>query len=391
MRKLLLKLFVKNYNDISNPTVRSKYGILSGIVGIVVNVILCSIKIIAGVLSGSVSILADGINNLSDAGTSIVTMVGFKLSSAPADEKHPFGHERIEYISGMIVSIIIILIGFSLFTTSIEKIITPTDVEINEYLFIILGIGIILKLWQGIFNRGLGKKINSTALLATSQDSINDVISTSAVILGMIISLIFNINVDGYVGLLVSLFIFKSGIDLVKDAAAPLIGVNPTDEEIEEVTSKILSYEGVLGIHDLVFHSYGPSKKFITAHAEVDANANFIECHDIMDNIEKDFKKDLNIDLVIHMDPIDISNPETLKLRTMVLDIITGYDEKFTMHDFRVVHGNTHTNILFDLVIPYKYPIEIFQIKKELSELIKLQNDKLEVIINIDQMYDRNK
>ena len=391
MRKLLLKLFVKNYQETTNPQVRSKYGILSGVVGIVVNIILCSAKIIVGLISGSVSILADGINNLSDAGTAIVTMVGFKLSSAPADEKHPFGHERIEYISGMIISIIIILIGFSLFTTSIEKIITPEDVEISYYLFIVLGISIFIKLWQGIFNRGLGKMIDSSTLLATAQDSLNDVISTSAVILGIVISLIFKINVDGYVGILVSIFIFKSGIDLVKDAAAPLIGVNPTDEEIQEVTEKILSYDGVLGIHDLVFHSYGPSKKFITAHAEVDANANFLECHDIMDNIEKDFKNDLNIDLVIHMDPIDITNPETMRIKTMVVEIVSSYDPKFSIHDFRVVHGTTHTNVLFDLVIPYKYPLTISQLKKEISELIKIQNNKLEVIINVDQMYDRNK
>lgn len=391
MRKLLLKLFVKNYQDTSNTTVRARYGILSGIVGIIVNLILCSIKILAGILSGSVSILADGINNLSDAGTSIVTMVGFKLSSAPADEKHPFGHERIEYISAMIISILIIVIGFSLFKTSVEKIFNPTPVEINYYLFIILGVGILLKLWQGLFNRGLGKMINSPALLATSQDSINDVISTSAVIIGMVVSLVFNINVDGYVGLLVSLFILKSGYDLVKDAASPLIGVNPTEEEIEEVTNKILSYDGVLGIHDLVFHSYGPSKKFITAHAEVDAKADFLACHDVMDNIEKDFKNELNIDLVIHMDPIDISNPETIKIRTIVHDIIKNYDDKFTMHDFRVVHGNTHTNVLFDLVIPYNYPITIQQLKKEITELIKIQNNKLEVIITVDQMYDRNK
>ncbi len=390
MRKLLLKLFIKNYQDTSNLNVRAKYGILSGIIGIIVNIILCTIKIVAGIISGSVSILADGINNLSDAGTSVVTMIGFKLSSAPADEKHPFGHERIEYISAMIVSIIIVIIGFSLFKTSIEKIISPTDVEINYYLFIILGIGILFKLWQGIFNRGLGKMINSTALMATSQDSINDVISTSAVVLGMVISLLFDVNVDGYVGLLVSLFIFKSGYDLVKDAAAPLIGVNPTEEEIEEVTNKVLSYEGVLGIHDLVFHSYGPSKKFITVHAEVDANSDFMTCHDVMDNIEKDFKNEFNIDLVIHMDPIDINNPETIKLRTMVHEIITGYDEKFTMHDFRVVHGHTHTNLLFDLVIPYKYPVTIQQLKKEIIELIKIQNAKLEVIITVDQMYDRN-
>ena len=390
MTKFLLKLFIKDYENTSNLIIRGKYGILSGIVGIVTNLILCAIKIFAGLISGSLSIMADGINNLSDAGSSIVTMVGFKLATLPPDEEHPFGHERIEYISGMIVAFIIIIIGLSLLKSSIEKIINPTDVETNIYIYIILCISILLKLWQGIFNRKMGKKINSTALLATSQDSINDVISTVVVLIGIIITALTSFNIDGYLGILVSLFILKSGIDLVKETAKPLIGVAPTKEEIEEISNKILSYEGILGIHDLVFHSYGPNKKFITVHTEVDSSVNVMLSHDMIDNIERDFKRDLNIDLVIHMDPIDIKDENTNFYKHVVQEIISNYDESFSMHDFRIVSGPTHTNILFDLVIPVKYKLKPSQVKTEIKELISQYDSKLIAVIQIDQLYDRN-
>ena len=381
---------MKDYKNTKDPVVRAKYGTLSGVVGIISNLILCTIKILAGMLSGSVSIMADGINNLSDAASSIVTLIGFKLSTKPADEDHPFGHERIEYISGMIVAFIIIIIGLSLLKSSIEKIINPTDVETNIYIYIILCISILLKLWQGIFNRKMGKKINSTALLATSQDSINDVISTVVVLIGIIITALTSFNIDGYLGILVSLFILKSGIDLVKETAKPLIGVAPTKEEIEEISNKILSYEGILGIHDLVFHSYGPNKKFITVHTEVDSSVNVMLSHDMIDNIERDFKRDLNIDLVIHMDPIDIKDENTNFYKHVVQEIISNYDESFSMHDFRIVSGPTHTNILFDLVIPVKYKLKPSQVKTEIKELISQYDSKLIAVIQIDQLYDRN-
>ena len=390
MYKLLLKLFVKDYENINDSKVRGKYGILSGIVGIILNLILCSIKIFAGIISGSLSILADGINNLSDAGSSVVTMVGFKLSTLPPDEEHPFGHERIEYISGMIVALIIILIGASLFKSSIEKIVNPTSIEINVFVYIILGISILFKLWHGFFNRKLGKKINSTTLLATSQDSLNDVISTGVVLVGIVVNSVTSINIDGYLGLLVSIFILKSGLDLVKEAAKPLIGVAPSKEEIEEISSKILSYECVLGIHDLVFHSYGPNKKFITVHTEVDCKQDIMVTHDMIDNIERDFKNELNIDLVIHMDPVDIHDENTIKYKQLVQDIVIGYDEQFTIHDFRIVSGPTHTNLVFDLVIPVKYHLKPQVIKNEIKELINLKDSKLNAVITIDQMYDRN-
>ena len=390
MTKLLLKLFIKDYENTNDLVVRGKYGVLSGLVGIVTNLILCSIKIFAGLISGSLSIMADGINNLSDAGSSIVTMVGFKLATLPPDEEHPFGHERIEYISGMIVAFIIVIIGLSLLKSSIEKIINPTPVDANVYVYIILVSSILLKLWQGMFNRKVGKKINSTAILATAQDSLNDVISTFVVLVGIIVSILTSLNIDGYLGILVSLFILKSGIDLVRETAKPLIGVAPSKEEVEEISNKILSYDGILGIHDLVFHSYGPNKKFITVHTEVDASVNVMLSHDMIDNIERDFKYELNIDLVIHMDPVDIQDENTNFYKKVVQEIIENYDSTFSIHDFRIVSGPTHTNLLFDLVIPVKYKLKPAQVKAEIKELISQYDNKLFPVIQIDQLYDRN-
>ncbi|MBR2891449.1 MAG: cation transporter [Bacilli bacterium] len=390
MTKLLIRLFIKNHDKINDTKVRAKYGVLSGIVGIIVNLILCSVKIFAGLISGSLSIMADGINNLSDAGSSIVTMVGFKLATLPPDEEHPFGHERIEYISGMIVAFIIIIIGLSLLKSSIEKIIEPTLVETNIYVYIILGLSMLFKLWQGIFNKKIGKKINSTAILATSQDSLNDVISTFVVLVGIIFTALTDYNIDGILGVLVSVFILKSGLDLVKETTKPLIGDAPTKEEINEISNKILSYEGILGIHDLVFHSYGPNKKFITVHTEVDSTVDVMISHDMIDNIERDFKHELNIDLVIHMDPVNIKDEKTNFYKGIVLEIVNNYDPCFSIHDFRIVSGPTHTNILFDLVIPVKYKLKPYQVKQEIKELISQYDDKLIAVIQVDQLYDRN-
>ena len=390
MQKLLVRLFIKNYQDTSNEKVRAKYGILSGIVGIITNLILCGIKIFAGVLSASLSIVADGINNLSDAASSVVTLIGFKLSSAPADEEHPFGHERIEYISGMIVAIIIILVGCLLLKQSIEKIITPTDIEATLVTYIILCVSILAKLWQSIFYKKMSNDIDSVALKATSQDSLNDVIATLAVLAGVIIMVTTSLKIDGYLGLLVSAFIIKSGISLVLETAKPLIGETPTAEEIKQVSDKITSYDGVLGIHDLVIHQYGPNKKFITVHVEVDASIDIMISHDMVDNIERDFKKELGIDLVIHMDPVDIHDEKTLYYKELVKRIIHEYDDSFTFHDFRIVSGPTHTNLLFDVVIPIKYPKKVSVVKTELKELIEKEDEHANVVMMIDQMYDRN-
>ncbi len=390
MQKLLVRLFIKDYQNTKDEKVRARYGVLSGIVGIITNIILCAIKIFAGVISSSLSIVADGINNLSDAASSVVTMIGFKLSSTPADEEHPFGHERIEYISGMIVAIIIILVGCLLLKQSIEKIINPSDIEASLVTYIILSVSILAKLWQSIFYRKMSNDIDSVALKATSQDSLNDVIATAAVLVGVIVMVTTSLKIDGYLGLLVAGFIIKAGISLVLETAKPLIGENPSKEEIKEVSDKISSYEGVLGLHDLVIHQYGPNKKFITVHVEVDAKIDIMVSHDMVDNIERDFKKELGIDLVIHMDPVDIHDEATIYYKELVRRVINEYDSSFTFHDFRIVSGPTHTNLLFDVVIPIKYPKKVAEVKAELKELIEKEDDKVNVVMMIDQMYDRN-
>lgn len=390
MRKLLLKLFIKDYNNTQNPKVRSKYGTLSGIVGIISNLILCTLKILAGILSGSVSIVADGINNLSDAGSSIITLIGFKLSSKPADEDHPYGHERIEYLTGVIISFIILFIGISLLTSSFDKIRNPEEMNVSNIVFIILGISIIIKCWLSIFFRLNGKAISSDAILATAQDSLNDCISTGAVILGMIIYKFTDFPIDGYIGLFVSVFILISGVKMLKETMNPLIGEKISPELEEKIASKVLSYEGILGVHDLVVHTYGPNRVFATIHAEVSSTRDILESHDIIDNIELAFRNELQIDLVIHMDPIDITNPETLALRELVSEIVTSYDQNLSIHDFRVVHGQTHTNVLFDINMPITYPITPKELRKIITERIKEKDEKLNAVIQIDQKYNRN-
>lgn len=386
MRKLLAKIFIKDYQEYSNPKVRSAYGTLSGIVGIVTNIFLCVIKIVTGFFAGSISIIADGINNLSDAGSSIITLIGFKISSMPADDEHPFGHERMEYITGLIVSFIIILIGVSLFKSSIDKIINPEDIDLGIYTFIVLGISVLVKIWQWSFYRTNGKLINSTALIATSSDSINDAISTGAVLLAMIISKIFTINLDSYMGLVVSLFIIISGVKLVKETISPLIGEAPSKEFVKEVVDKIKAHEGVLGIHDLVFHSYGPLKTFITAHVEVDSQVDVLVSHDMIDNIEQEFR-DEKINLVIHMDPIDTTDTETVELRKKIGEIVHSIDENLNYHDFRMVKGFTHTNLIFDVVVPNKFKLTNEQLLNEIVVRVKEIDEKYNVVITFDNNY----
>lgn len=384
MRKLLAKLFIKDYKNYNDPKVRSAYGSLSGIVGIISNFILCIIKVIAGFLANSISIMADGINNLTDAGSSVVTLIGFKLSSKPADSEHPFGHERIEYISALVVSFIVLFIGGSLFITSAEKIFFPVEMVVDKVTYIILGISVLLKLWQWSFYRGNGKLISSPVLMASATDSISDAISTTAVIVAMILSGVFSFNLDGYMGLVVSILIVINGIKLVKEAVSPLIGEAPTKEFVDKIVSKILSHEGVLGIHDLVIHSYGPYKTFITVHVEVDGQANVFDSHDMIDNIEQEFR-DEKINLVIHMDPIDTQDEIALKLKDVIKNILNDIDSELQFHDFRVVTGPTHTNLIFDVVLPMKYKLEEHEVYDSILEKVKAYDKKLNIVVTFDR------
>lgn len=389
MKNLLVKLFIKDYNNTSDPLVRGKYGSLAGIIGILSNLILCAIKLTFAFLTMSQSILADGINNLTDAGSSIITLIGFKLSSAPADEEHPFGHERIEYITGLIISFLIVLIGFSIGKESIENLINhkaPNNFTI--WTIIAMVISIIIKLWQSIFYRKMAKSIDSEALVASSKDSLNDCISTTAVIIGLILFKWLNITwVDSAIGLIVSIFILISGFKMIIDTINPLIGVMPSQELIDKITQKILSYDGVLGIHDLVIHHYGKCTTFATVHIEVDCNVDVMISHDQIDNIEKDIKQEFNVLLTGHLDPIDINNPETIKLKILVSNILNEINPALSMHDFRVVHGITHTNLLFDVAVPAKFELTHSEIRNKISDQIKMIDEKYIAIIEIDQLY----
>lgn len=392
MVKLLGRLFIKDYQNYQNPTVRTSYGKLSGIVGIISNLILCIIKILTGFVIGSFAYIADGINNLSDAGSSIVTLIGFKLASEPADADHPFGHQRVEYLTGLIVSFIIVAIGIILMKSSIESIINPGEgAAFSVVSAIILVISILIKCLQSLFYRKVGKLIDSTAILATSIDSLNDCISTGVVLIASIISLFTDLKLDGWMGCVVSIFIIISGYKLIKEAMSPLIGEKPSKELVDDIVQRILNYPKVLGIHDLVIHSYGPGKIFASIHVEVDAEESILVTHDQIDNIEQDFREKLGINLVIHMDPIDTKDESTQELKEEAFRILQSIDMVLNFHDFRIVKGETHTNVLFDVVAPMRYKMSDKELKELISKEFKKYDNKINTVIVIDHDYNGGK
>lgn len=387
MTKLLIKLFIKNA-DATTPKGRELFGRLAGAVGIICNLILSIMKLIIGTVTNSVSITADATNNISDAGSSIVTLVGFRLSGKPADKDHPYGHARIEYISSLIISFIILLIGCSIFKESVIKIFKPEESLFNIATVIILVVSILVKLWLSVFNTYLGKQIDSKALEATAIDSRNDVITTTAVLIASVISHFTGFNLDGYMGVIVSIFILISGINLVKETLNPLLGQPPTKEMFESIEKKILSYDNVLGVHDLMVHSYGPNTYFASAHIEMDAKIDVLVCHDIMDQIERDFKSDLNIHLVVHLDPTILDSPEINELKEMVNDIICEIDRELTFHDFRVVMGEENKNVLFDVVVPPEYKYSDEELEKMITKRItEMSNGKIFTVLVVDHSY----
>jgi cation diffusion facilitator family transporter len=345
-------------------------------------------KLIIGTVTNSVSITADATNNISDAGSSIVTLVGFRLSGKPADKDHPYGHARIEYISSLIISFIILLIGCSIFKESVIKIFKPEESLFNIATVIILIASILVKLWLSVFNTYLGKQIDSKALEATAIDSRNDVITTAAVLVASVISHFTGFNLDGYMGVIVSIFILISGINLVKETLDPLLGQPPTKEMFETIEQKILAYDNVLGVHDLMVHSYGPNTYFASAHIEMDAKIDVLICHDIMDQIERDFKSELNIHLVVHLDPTILDSPEINELKEMVNDIICEIDRDLTFHDFRVVIGEENKNVLFDVVVPPEYKYSDEELENIITEKItEMSNGKIFTVLVVDHSY----
>lgn len=388
---LIPRMFVKNYKDVDNPKVRFAYGRMCGVVGVISNFFLCALKIVFGLIIHSIAIIADGINNLADAGSSVITLIGFKLASLPSDKDHPFGHQRYEYITGLIVSVIIFFIGALLLKSSIEDLIAfeikETTTKMSIITCIILFISVLVKCWQCLFYKHYGKLIKSTALVATGTDSLNDCITTIAILASVIVNMFYpNGYLDGIMGISVSIFILISGCKLIKETISPLIGEAPSKEFTDMVIKKILSYKGVLGVHDLVIHSYGEEKIFITAHVEVDSSESINVSHDMIDNIERDFSY-MNLNLVIHMDPVDIHDEVVMNLKKVVSKIIDEIDPELKFHDFRIVKGITHTNVLFDIVVPNKYQLSNDEIKEEIDKKLLAYDGKLRTVITFDVSY----
>ena len=384
MTKLLLKLFIKDRENTKNPEVREKYGKLSGWVGIFCNIFLFAVKFIAGTISKSIAITADAINNLSDASSSIMSLVGFKLSRKSADSEHPYGHARYEYLSGLLIAVMIIVIGIELLKTSISKIINPVAVDFSIISIVILAVSIFVKLWMCLFNKNLGKKINSTTLKATAADSRNDVITTSAVLVTALISHFANINLDGIVGLLVAIFILVSGAGLIRDMISPLLGQAPDPELVQYIRETILSYPGVLGTHDLMVHDYGPGRQFASVHVEMAAEADVLESHDVIDNIERDFLENINLHMIVHLDPIVTSNECVNNFRAWLSENIKTVDKKLTIHDLRMVQGTTHTNVIFDCVVPNELPYDLKVLKEKINDLVHEEHPDYFCVITFD-------
>ena len=387
MTNFIIKKFIKDYENVNEPKVRESYGTVSSITGIVVNVMLSAGKILTGILFNSISVTADGVNNLSDGASSIITLIGFKISGKPADKDHPFGHARMEYLAGFILGIAILLVGVELIKSSFNKIINPVKTVFSIEMTVVLIISILVKLWLSVFYNKLGSKISSATIKAARTDSRNDVVATTVVLLSVFISKLTGYEVDGYVGILVALFVLYSGYDILRDILNPILGEMPDGEFIGLIENKIISYDGIVNIHDLVVHNYGPNRYFATVHAEVNAKEDILKSHDLIDNIERDFARELNINLVIHLDPIITDDEEINELRGMTDKIVKSIDERLTMHDFRVVKGETHTNLIFDVVVPVDYDIKSSKLVSLIEKEVQNKNETYFAVVTVDKNY----
>ena len=385
MTNLLLRLFVKDADNTESPRVRSAIGTLSGLVGIVCNILLFVFKLLVGTLTGSVSITADAMNNLSDASGSIVTFIGFRVADKPADAHHPYGHARAEYLSGLGVAMLILVIGLELVKTSVEKIFHPTPVAFTAAAAVVLVASIAVKLWMNLFNRNLGKRIDSTALMATAADSRNDCITTGAVLLAAIFEKLFSIPVDGWIGLGVAVFILYSGWNLAKDTISPLLGENADPELREKIVDYIVAQPKVLGYHDLMVHDYGPGQRFASLHVEMDCREDPLECHERIDDMERECLRSHNVHLVIHYDPVVIDNPELTALKTKVLCLLQTRDPRLSLHDFRMVPGKRHMNLVFDVPLPRDLEDQRERIRQWVEDTLNAEGNMVyHVIITFD-------
>ena len=385
MVNFLIKTFIKNSENTENPKIRQKYGTLSSIVGIICNVLLFLIKYAMGTLSHSISIVSDAFNNLSDCAGCLVTLLGYKMASKPADKNHPFGHGRMEYLTSLIIAALIIFVGIELLKNSVEKIINPVEIRFSFAVLFSLVFSIAVKLWMAFFNAELGKKINSSVLTATAKDSKSDVIATSATLIALICSLFTALPVDGVMGLLVSVFILKSGYDIVKDTVDELLGKPADPEIINHIKEYVLKNDKIIGIHDLIIHSYGPGNMIGSCHVEVKSNESFTEVHDIVDSIEREIHNNLNILMTIHMDPIEVNDMLTNKCKKLVNNIIHSIDSSLDLHDFRIVSGESHTNLIFDLVVPFECKYSNEELKQKIDMQLSKENINYYTVIVFDK------
>ncbi len=385
MIEFLAKIFIKDKDNILDQKVRSAYGYLCGAVGIVLNVLLFSGKFAAGTLSGSVAVTADAFNNLSDAGSSAISLIGFRLASQKPDPHHPFGHGRFEYIASFVISIIIIVMGLELGKSSIEKIIDPEPVEYSALTFGILVVSILVKLYMFLYNRKTGKKIDSSTMKATAMDSISDAVSTTAVLASGIIAFFTDLQIDGWMGLAVAAFILLTGGQSAKETIDSLLGTPPEPEFVNKISDIVMSHEGIIGIHDMIVHNYGPGRSFVSLHAEVPSDSDMVAVHDTIDNIEHDISQEMGCLATIHMDPIDVHDEFTARVKNNVKEIIEKIDPVITFHDFRVVSGPTHTNVIFDIVVPYDYKLSDDELIKQISNAIHESDERLFAVIEVDK------
>ena len=387
MVELLAKFFLKDTSDVKSVKVRQGYGSICCIVGIMLNVLLFAGKYVAGLMSGSVAIMADSFNNLSDAGSSVITLIGFQMAGKRADLEHPFGHGRVEYLSGLAVAAMILIMGVELFRTSVGKIIHPEPVDTSPVAFIVLIMAILVKLYMASYNTKIGKKINSAAMKATAADSLSDSVATTVVLISMLILKFTGWNVDGICGLFVAIFIIRAGYEAARDTLSPLLGQAPSEEFVAQIEKIVMSYDMVCGMHDLIVHDYGPGRCMISLHAEVPGNENIYEIHDMIDTIEQQLHNELDCEAVIHMDPIDVNDESVKEMKKKVAELIKKKDERFSIHDFRMVKGPTHTNVIFDIVVPFDVKMSKDDVKKWIDQLMCENFDNVFAVVNVDNSY----
>lgn len=387
MIKLLAKMFIKNPGDLSSSEVRRKYGIVCGVWGIVLNALLFAVKFFAGTLTGSVAVTADAFNNISDAGSSAVTIIGFRLAGKKPDPEHPFGHGRMEYITGLIVAMLIFFMGFELLNSSFRAVLDPEPTELSLVSAVILAVSILVKLYMFIYNRRVGKKIASAAMAATAFDSLGDAVATAAVLISLLVSRFTDLMIDGYVGLCVALFILVSGYRAAKETVEPLLGLRPEKELVDELEALVLSKPPITGVHDFILHDYGPGRRFLSLHAEVPMDEDILYIHDVVDNIELEILDRFGIETVIHMDPIDTRDERINEIKARTRQLLSELGEGLNAHDFRLVPGQSHTNIVFDIAIPADSKLDPDTVRIAVSTALTAMDPRYRCVIRIDRDY----